>query len=157
MLPQLWKLRCHWLKDLRQRQIAVVANTAVDNATIIAIQINQVKFDMVGDENGLWALILSINYSGNLFSNYGMWCLKTLRAPLVWVGYKWSGSWLWVPFLLKSIIFVLVIIRRARFCNFWYAIPLKAPICNSKLEARKNHTSISWLNGQASFKPVHYD
>ena len=50
----------------------------------------------------LCVLILSIRYWGNLLSNSGIWCLKTFRAPLVRVGYRWRRSWFLVSISCSS-------------------------------------------------------
>ena len=50
----------------------------------------------------LCVLILSIRYWGNLLSYYGIWCLKTFRAPLVRVGYRWRQSWFLVTISCSS-------------------------------------------------------
>ena len=55
----------------------------------------------------LYVFNLSIKCWGNLFNNFGIWCLETLQALLVWVGYKWSRSWFRVSISCNSWLYLL--------------------------------------------------
>ena len=60
-------------------------------------------------EHKLCVLNLSTKCGGNLFHNSCIWCLKTLRAPLVRVGYKWSRSWFPVSISCNSWLYVNIL------------------------------------------------
>ena len=48
----------------------------------------------------------------------GVWCRKTLRAPIVRVGYKWSWSWLRVPMSWTSWLYLNM--SRKKFGSFLF-------------------------------------
>ena len=102
-----WCLRDSAMKDLKSHRLLPLPqitawglfNIAIDIVTCI---INQVGLIWCEKEYMLCVLILSIIYWGNLFSNSGIWCLKTFRAPLVRVGYRWRRSWFLVSISCSS-------------------------------------------------------